>query len=210
MVKDGEERPGDGDASGEVALGRRESVGCGGRLEEEESEEDEDLGEDTGVVAVCVHAERLKCRHEDKESCEPMPEREWKVDPEFVVYVLSGVMLLDDVVDVRNGRADEESEDESDDVVATAPDADVDGVEDDEEWETPVDTVDDDLLAGFEELVDYGSEKEEVNDRPKTERPGSGSEIGLLASSVDRSRSGNSVNVATGEEGVDENVHDFE
>lgn len=76
------------------------------------------------------------------------------------------MVLLDDVVDVRNGRADEESEDESDDVVATAPDADVDGVEDDEEWETPVDTVDDDLLARLEELVDDGSEKEEVNDRP--------------------------------------------
>lgn len=171
MVKDGEERPGDGDASGEVAFGRRESVGGRGRLEEEESEEDEDLGEDTSVVAVCVHTERLKRRHKDKESRESMPKGEWKVNPEFVVNILSRVVLLDDVVDMRDSRADEESKDESNDVVAAAPDADVDGVEDDEEGETPVYTVDDNLLAGFKELVDDCSEKEEVNDRPDAECP---------------------------------------
>lgn len=210
MVKDSEERPGNGNASGEVTFGRRESVGCGGRLEEEESEEDEDLGEDTGVMAVGVHTESLECRNEDKESSESVPEREWKMDPEFVIDVLSRVMLLDDIVDVRDGGADEESKDESDDVVATAPDADVDGVEDDEKGETPVDTVDDDLLSGFEELVDDGSEKEEVNDRPETEHPRSGSEVGFFASAVDWSGSSDGVDVATGEEEVDENVHDFE
>lgn len=210
MVKDCEERPGDGDASGKVTLGGRERVGCRGRLEEEESEEDKDLGEDTGVVAVRVHTEGLERRDEDKEGRESVPEREWKVDPEFVIYVLSRVMLFDEIVDVRDGRADEESKDESDDVVAAAPDADVDGVEDDEEGETPVDTIDDDLLSGFEELVDDGSEKEEVDDRPEAEYPGSGSEVSLLAGAVDWSRSSDGVDVATGEEEVDDNVHDFE
>ncbi len=38
----------------------------------------------------------------------------------FVVEVLAGMVLLDDVVDVRDSRADEQREDESDDIVLLA------------------------------------------------------------------------------------------
>ena len=46
------------------------------------------------------------------------------------------------------------------------PEVDVDGVEEREEREAPGDTVNDDSLAVVEELVDDGSEKQEVNERP--------------------------------------------
>ena len=81
----------------------------------------------------------------------------------FVIEVLGGVMLLHDVVDVGDRRADEEREDERDDVVSVAPDVDVEGVEEDEERETPVDSIDDNLLAVIEELVDNRAEEKKVD-----------------------------------------------
>jgi len=210
MVKDTEDGPGNGDAASEIAFGRREGIGGRSGLKEEERKEDEDLGEDTGMVTVSVHAKGLESGDEDEESRKSMPEREGEVNPEFIVDVLGSVMLLDDVVDVGNGRADEKGEDESNDIVATRPDVDVNGVEDDEEGEAPVDAVNDNLLAGFEELVDDGTEEEEVDNGPNAECPSSGSEEGLLASAVVVVGTSDGVDVATGEEEVDENVHDFE
>lgn len=40
--------------------------------------------------------------------------------------------------------------------------------------------IDDDLLSGFEELVDDGAEEKDMDDRPKTDYPFSWSEVGLL------------------------------
>ncbi len=58
------------------------------------------------------------------------------------------------------------SEIRTDDVVVPGPHVHVDGVEDGEEGKTPADAVDDDLLAAVEELVDDGSEEQEVNEGP--------------------------------------------
>lgn len=55
---------------------------------------------------------------------------EEKVKLTFVTQVLRGVVLLDDIVDVAHGGADEKGKDEGNDVVALCPDVDVDGVED--------------------------------------------------------------------------------
>lgn len=62
------ERPCDGGGAGEVALGGGERVCGGGRLEEEEREEDKDFRPDSSAVGVRVHAERLEGREEDKDS----------------------------------------------------------------------------------------------------------------------------------------------
>ena len=53
-------------------------------------------------------------------------------------------------------------------VVVPGPEVDVDGVQDGEEGKTPGDAVDDDLLSAIEELVDDGSEEQEVNERPRS------------------------------------------
>lgn len=210
MIEDTEDGPGNGDATGKIAFGRGEGVGGGSGLEEEEREEDKDLGEDTSVVTVSVHAKGLESGDEDEESSESVPEGERQVHPKFIVDVLSGVMLLDNIVDVGDGRADEQGKDESDDIVAARPDVDVDGVEDDEEREAPVDAVDDNLLARFEELVDNGAEEKEMDNGPDAKGPSGRSEVGLLAGAVVVVRSSNGVDVATSEEEVDENVHNFE
>lgn len=48
------------------------------------------------------------------------------------------------------------------------PHVDVDGVQDGEEGEAPGDAVNDDLLAAVEELVNHGSEEEQVDEGPRT------------------------------------------
>ena len=42
--EDGEQGPGDGDASGQVAFGGGNRVGCGNALEREQCEENEEFG----------------------------------------------------------------------------------------------------------------------------------------------------------------------
>lgn len=112
VLEDSEERPGDGDAAGKVALGRGERVRRGSRLEEEEREEDEDLGPDAGAVRKGVHAKGLEGGEKDEHSRPAVVEREGEVHPELVVQRLGGVEAPNDVVDVRDGRADEQGEDE--------------------------------------------------------------------------------------------------
>ena len=68
VLEDGEEGPGDSDRTREVALGRRKSVGSGGRLKEEESEEDEDFRPDTRTCGNCVDAECLEGGEENEHS----------------------------------------------------------------------------------------------------------------------------------------------
>ena len=55
----------------------------------------------------------------------------------FVREVFALVILLDDPIDVAHCRADEERKDEGDDMVATSPNVDVDGLENQEEGEAP-------------------------------------------------------------------------
>jgi len=210
MVKDGKERPSDSNASGEITLGGGECVSGRGGLEEEQGEEDKDFGEDTGRVALGVHAERVKGGEEDEEGRESVPQGERKVNKEFVKEALGGMLLLGDVVDVGDGGAYEEGKDECDDVVAMRPDVDVDGVEEEKEGEAPVDAVDDDLLAALEELVDDGSEEQEVDDRPDAEGPAGWGQVGLLTGAVDVMGTSNGVDVASGEEDVNEDVDDLE
>ncbi len=51
-----------------------------------------------------------------------------------------------------------------------SPNIDVEDVEEDEERESPVDAVDDGLLASVEELIDDGAKEEKVDDGPEGER----------------------------------------
>ena len=87
-LEDGEERPGDGNAAGDVAFLGAESVSSAGRLEEEageipqsvtalrrarrdkciQSKEDEDLGENAGLGVCRVNTECLKGGQEDKDN----------------------------------------------------------------------------------------------------------------------------------------------
>lgn len=68
-------------------------------------------------------------------------------------------MLLDEIVNVGHGRADEERKNERDNVMSTCPDVYVNGVENGEEWEAPSNTINNDVLAGIEELIDHVTEE---------------------------------------------------
>jgi hypothetical protein len=129
-------------------------------------------------------------------------EREGQVDEELITGGARLVMLLDDVVDVGDQAAHEERQHESDDIVSTGPNIDVNGVEEAEGGEAPADTVDDDSLAVGGKLVDDGTEKEEVDERPDREGPRGGGDVGLLAGRPRRGP-GDGVDVgAYGSEGV--------
>lgn len=106
------EVPGDGDAGGEVTLGRGEGVGRSCGLEEEEAEEDEDLGPDAGVVVVQVDTEGGESGEHDKDGRPAVVERERQVHEELVRDARWLVVLLDDVIDMRHQGGDEEREDE--------------------------------------------------------------------------------------------------
>jgi hypothetical protein len=73
-------------------------------------------------------------------------------------------MLLDDIVNVADRRADEQGEDERDHIVVASPDVDIDGIEDSQERETPSNAINDDLLASVGELVDDIAEQQEVDE----------------------------------------------
>ena len=75
------------------------------------------------------------------------------------------------MVAYRHRRAHKQRKHKRDDVVPARPQVHVDRVEDGEEGEAPRDAVDDDALAGGEELVDDGAEEEEVDEGPDAERP---------------------------------------
>lgn len=102
----GEETPGDGDATGKVTFGAGESVGGGSAFEEEQGEEDENFGPDTGRVSCGVNTKGGEGREDDEEGCPSVVEGEGKVNEEFFPDRLSGVILLDDVIDVSYGGAD--------------------------------------------------------------------------------------------------------
>jgi len=154
MVKDTEERPSNGNAASEITLGGGESICRRSRLEEKEGEEYKDLGEDAGMMMKSIDSKGLEPGDEDEEGRKTVPHREGQVNPKFIVDVFWSMMLLHNVVDMRDGRTDKEGKDESDDVAAMTPEVDVDSIEKNEERQAPVDGVDDDFLAVVKELID--------------------------------------------------------
>ena len=112
VLEDGEEGPGDSDRTREVALGRRKSVGSGGRLKEEESEEDEDFRPDAGTCGNCIDAECFEGGEENEHGRPAVVEREGQVNEDLVGCIARLVMLLDDVVNMRHRTRDKERKDE--------------------------------------------------------------------------------------------------
>jgi len=208
--EDGEEGPCDGNGGCNVTFCGGESVGGGCGFEEEEAEEDEDLGPDTCWVGQGIDTEGFEGGEDDEDGSETVIEGEWEMDPEFVVDVLPNVMFPDNVVDVTDGAANEQSEDECYDVMLASPYVDVNAGQDSKEGETPADAIDDGALSAGEELVDDISKKEEMNQRPYKESPRSGSEVCLLSRIVDALRICYSINVRTEEKDVDDDVDDLE
>lgn len=207
---DTEKGPRNRNRAREVTFGRGKGV-CGrGGLEDEEGEEDENLGPDACAVGVCVATKGFESGEEDEDGRPSVPEREGEVDKDLVTEVPSVMVLLDNVVNVRNGRAHEESKDERDDIVSAAPDIDVNGVENGEERETPADAVNDDFFARVGELVKEGAEEEKMDERPDAKGPMGGGEVRFLGVAVNVAWTSNGVNVASEEEEEDDNVYNLQ
>jgi hypothetical protein len=120
------------------------------------------------------------------------------------------MVLLDDIVDVRNGRTDEEGEDKCRDVMVGSPEVYVDGVEDTKEGEPPGNTIYNDTLANGEELVDDCAKKQDMDDSPDEEGPGSRSDVCFLGIVVDRRGPSNGVDVRAQEEEIYDDIDDFQ
>jgi len=103
MFEDGEQGPCNGDGCRNITLSARESIRNRSRFEEEQSQEHEDLGPDARAVGVGVHTEGFEGGEDNEDGREAVVEREWEMNPQFIVDILSGMILLDDVVDVGHG-----------------------------------------------------------------------------------------------------------
>ena len=100
-------------------------------------------------------------------------EREREVDERLLTpALLAAVVLLHNVVDLRDRGGDEQAEDERQNVPVSGPEEDVDRVEDAKEGEAPVDRVNDDLLAAGGDLEDHRAEEKQVDQGPHVERLG--------------------------------------
>lgn len=66
QLTDGEQSPCDRGGTSSITLLGSESVGSGGTLEEDESEENESLGPETSLVLVNIDAESLESGEDDK------------------------------------------------------------------------------------------------------------------------------------------------
>ena len=104
--------------------------------------------------------------------------REWEVDESLLSpALLAGVVLLDDVVDLRNGSGHQERHDKGEDKPVSAHEENEDAVEDSEDDESPSDTIHNNLFTASGELVDHSAEQKEVNQGPHVK--GLGSVYGL-------------------------------
>jgi len=156
---------------------------------------------------IRIDTERLEGGQKDKNGGPPVPHGERQVDEQLIGGGFRGMILLDDIINVADGRGDQEGKDECDDIMVVGPDGNEDCVEDGEEGEPPGDPIDHDgLRVGGSELVDDGAKKEEVDDRPSEEGPVGWSEVRLLDVSVDGLRGGYGVDVGPQEEEVDDDV----
>ncbi len=77
-----------------------------------QSEEDEDLGPDAGMLHGRVDAEGFKGGEEDEDGGPSVVEGEGEMNPDFVVQALGSMMAAHDVVYMRDGGGNEQSEDE--------------------------------------------------------------------------------------------------
>jgi len=68
--------------------------------------------------------------------------------------------FLDDVIDVRNGRTDEEGKNECSYIVARSPRLHIEGIENSQKRKAPGDSIDYDLLSFRGKLVDNGTQEE--------------------------------------------------
>jgi len=85
------------------------------------------------------------------------------MDEEFIQVTRRRMEFLDDVVDVRNGRTDKKGKNECNYILAGSPKSHVDGIENSQKCETPMDSINNDLLSFRGELIDDGTQKEEVD-----------------------------------------------
>src|SRR6266481_7904279 len=83
MGKDGEQAPGDGDASSKITLGTRERICSRGGLEEEQCEEDKQLREDAGLVREHIDTECLECSEENEHGHPAVVQREREAHPDW-------------------------------------------------------------------------------------------------------------------------------
>ena len=147
-------------------------------------------------MLVDTNTERLKGGQKHEDGGPPVPHGEGQVHEQLIANGLGGVILLDDVVNVADGRGDQKGEDESADVLVAGPKGDEDGVENGEEREPPGDSVDHDRLrVNRGELVDDGAEEKEVDDGPGEESPVGRGEVRLLDVAVDGLGGGYGVDV---------------
>lgn len=113
VSKDGKQRPRDRDRPCKVALSSGERIRGGGSLQEEQSEEHEDLGPDTSLVRDGIDTEGLE-GGKYNQNCRPsMVQRERKMHKEFIGQRFGNVVAPHDIVNVCNGRTDEEGKYES-------------------------------------------------------------------------------------------------
>jgi hypothetical protein len=98
------EIPSDGDAGGQITLGSREGVSSGSSLEEEKSEEDEDLSPNAGMVSDGIDTERGECGKDDEDGCPAMVEGERKVDEDLICRAGRLVVFFHNIIDVSNCR----------------------------------------------------------------------------------------------------------
>jgi len=94
-------------------------------------------------------------------------EREWEVNESLLSpALLARVVLLDNVVDLRDGRRNQQRHDERKDEPVPAGEKDENAVEDTEDGESPANRVDNDLLTTGGELVDHGTKEQKVDQGP--------------------------------------------
>jgi len=77
----------------------------------------------------------------------------------LITEISFSMILLDNIVDVGHGGADEECENECNDIMSACPDIHIDGIKHSEDGEAPSDTIDDNVLSCIKELVDDISEE---------------------------------------------------
>jgi len=104
-------------------------------------------------------------------------------------------MLFHNVVNVRHRRGHEEGKDKGNNVVLGSPQVDVDGIEDTEERKTPVYTVYNDRFSVIRELIDDGTEEQEMDEGPDEECPWCWGEVRFFSGVVHVGGCSNGVNV---------------
>lgn len=209
LGKDSEEGEGNGDRSRQVTLRGGEGIRSCCPFEEEQSKEDKDFCPDTRTVFSSLYAKGFE-GGEDDEDCSPtVPQRERKVNPDFIMDRLGRVVFLYNIVDVGHSGRDKKGKDECPDIVAAAPKVDVNGIQYNEQRETPGNAVDNDMLARSEELVNDSSEKKEVDQSPDEESPRGRCDVCDGGTEIDV-QGPRTIGVGAEEQTVDNNVDDFQ